>query len=143
MFSQSAAQTGRRVKASAQAANINIAHTFTTVGDAFAQPVAPSRMTRAYCQQHAAENAVNHQGWLRSLPLDSADELTVNNVLRLQLACRLIRNFLSPNPAPHPQPDPFGNPYDPDPTSVEKLREIQSKITFLLRPSRICAAPLC
>lgn len=48
-----------------------------------------------------------------------------------------------PNPAPYPQPDPFGNSYDPDPTSVEKPREIQSKTTYLLRPSRLCAAPLC
>ena len=131
------------MKASAQAANINVAHTFTAVGEAFAQSVTTSRMTRAYCQKYAAENAVNHQGWLHSLPLDSAADNTVNNVLRLQLARRLIRDFLSPNPAPYPQPDPFGNSHDPDPPSVEKLREIQSKITFLLRPARICAAPLC
>ena len=38
----------------------------TTVGGAFAQPITASRMTRAYCQTHAAENAVRHHGWIHS-----------------------------------------------------------------------------
>ena len=100
-------------------------------------------MTRAYCQNHAAENAVAHHGWLHSITLDSADDNTLLNVLQLQLARRLARNFQSPNPAPYPTPDRFENPEDPEPPSVEKLREIQSRITFLLRPSRLCATPLC
>lgn len=53
------------------------AHTFTAVGDAFAQPVAAFRMTRAYCQNHAAENAVAHHGWLHSITLDSAADNTL------------------------------------------------------------------
>ncbi len=114
-----------------------------TVGDAFAQPVTASCMTRAYCQNHAAENAVARHGWLHSTHLESAADNTLRNVLQLQLARRLARNFQSPKPAPYPTPDPFENPDDPGPPSVEKLREIQSRITFLLRSSRLYAAPLC
>ena len=115
----------------------------STVDDAFAEPTAPSRMTRALRQKHAAESAVTHQGWLHSLPLDSADEFTAHHVLQLQLARRLMRNFHSNQPVPYPSPDPFANAHDSTPPSVERLRHIQSKITFLLRPSRLCAAPLC
>ena len=117
--------------------------TGTTVGDAFTQPVTAPGMTRAYCKQHAADNSVDHNGWMHSALLASADENTKQNVLRLQLARRLVRNFQSQNPAPYPHPDPFETPGDYEPPSVEKLRGIQSQITYSLRPSRFCAAPLC
>lgn len=86
---------------------------------------------------------VSRHGWLHSLSLDSAADRIIHNVLQLQLARRLARNFQSTNPAPYPHPDPLENLHDPDPPSVEKLRGIQSEITFFLRPSHLCSAPLC
>lgn len=116
----------------------------SNAADPSAVNITPTSMTRALCPQHATDNALSHQGWIHHARINTADPVTRNNINKLQLVRRLIRNLLSDNPAPYPQSNPF-----PEPTgyctesSIESLRCMETKITYLLRPSALCAAPLC